>query len=300
MSEENNRVLTGIYHSNLPKDGAGGRAGKGGLDKEERFVLSLTLDSFRSLVVVRRPIPAESVCLKGSEVALCSHAGREEREKDSRNSWHSSRPSRESSWRKSSTNRPVRKVCLRVCVCVQESHCCVSFINGLVVLTDMESDEDKVDDAAPTLSDERLYDCVICNQTTPTTRERPLMLVSLLQSSSGIHSFVRSFIHSFVRSFVRSFVNFLVLMNFASTSIVCTVFVPLHQEVSPFQCWVTGSTRARRRCFRSGSSRRALTSRRAPPRWRSASACSSNTSMRCVSARPLFQGLKTITENSAL
>ena len=49
----------------------------------------------------------------------------------------------------------------------------------------MESDEDKFEDAVPNLAPESLYDCVICNQSTPSTKERPILLVSLLQSTSG-------------------------------------------------------------------------------------------------------------------
>ena len=50
---------------------------------------------------------------------------------------------------------------------------------------DMESDEDKFEDAVPNFPLENLYDCVICNQSTPSTKERPILLVSLLQSTSG-------------------------------------------------------------------------------------------------------------------
>ena len=50
---------------------------------------------------------------------------------------------------------------------------------------DMESDEDKFEDAVPSFPPENLYDCVICNQSTPSTKERPILLVSLLQSTSG-------------------------------------------------------------------------------------------------------------------
>ena len=49
----------------------------------------------------------------------------------------------------------------------------------------MEIDEDKYEDAVPAFASEHVYDCVICNQTTPSTEERPMLLVSLLQSTSG-------------------------------------------------------------------------------------------------------------------
>ncbi len=53
------------------------------------------------------------------------------------------------------------------------------------ISTDMESDDERFEDAVPMLTPEKTYDCVICNQTTPSTNERPILLVSLLQSTSG-------------------------------------------------------------------------------------------------------------------
>ncbi len=58
-------------------------------------------------------------------------------------------------------------------------------VSCVFVCSDLESEEDRPEAAAPELSPERLYDCVICNQTTPSTKGRPLLLVSLLQSSSS-------------------------------------------------------------------------------------------------------------------
>ena len=34
--------------------------------------------------------------------------------------------------------------------------------------------------------EEAVYDCVICNQSTPSTQDKPMGLVTLLQSTSGM------------------------------------------------------------------------------------------------------------------
>ena len=59
-----------------------------------------------------------------------------------------------------------------------------SFIEKMSEELSASESEAMAGESAP-LVEEKLYDCVICNQNTPSTDEKPMGLVALLQSTSG-------------------------------------------------------------------------------------------------------------------
>ena len=57
---------------------------------------------------------------------------------------------------------------------------------GLLNLCPFLTEDTKETAAAESIVEEQTYDCVICNQTAPSTSERPFGLVTLFQSTSGV------------------------------------------------------------------------------------------------------------------
>ena len=51
------------------------------------------------------------------------------------------------------------------------------------------------DKGAASAAEKQMYDCVICNQATPSTDDRPLGLVALLQPTSGQYSLGGSIVY---------------------------------------------------------------------------------------------------------
>lgn len=63
---------------------------------------------------------------------------------------------------------------------------CISDGSNVGPSRSSESFDDLSEDMEP---EEETYDCVICNQSTPSTAERTIGLVVFLQASSGNHCF---------------------------------------------------------------------------------------------------------------
>lgn len=65
--------------------------------------------------------------------------------------------------------------------------CCECFVIAVLFLLESPDVEAAMDlGASEVMESEVLYDCVICGQSGPSTEERPIGLVVLLQASSGL------------------------------------------------------------------------------------------------------------------